>query len=386
MSATRAVYYTGAGETLGVWEVDVGNADLTQRSSVTLPSPAMYGWPSPDRRFFYMTSSDGGPYGSGTRHFATAWKIDGATGDLAAHGEPVALPARPIHASLDRAGRPLLTCYNTPSSYTVHRIEADGRIGAPVPQDRTEFGIYAHQILTTPGDRGAILIARGNDATDAKPEDPGSLHVFGYADGKLTHRREIAPGGGYGFGPRHLDFHPTEPLVLLSVEREDRLDVYRLTAAGDLEPEPLYRRDCLIRPDAIETQQVAGFVRAHPNGRFVYQSNRTFGRLDDEGRRVSTGGENNIAVWRLGSTTGEPQLVQHADAASFHLRNCGIDPSGRLLVASSIEPAVMADGSTLPAALAVMRIAEDGRLDLARRIDVDVAGKLMFWSGLVDLP
>jgi 6-phosphogluconolactonase len=127
-------------------------------------------------------------------------------------------------------------------------------------------------------------------------------------------------------------------------------------------------------------------VRAHPNGRFVYQSNRTFGRLDDEGRRVSTGGENNIAVWRLGSTTGEPQLVQHADAASFHLRNCGIDPSGRLLVASSIEPAVMADGSTLPAALAVMRIAEDGRLDLARRIDVDVAGKLMFWSGLVELP
>jgi len=198
------------GETLGVWEVDVAGADLRQRSAVTLPAPAMYAWPDSQRRHLYMTCSDGGPGRPGSRHFATAWKI-GAGGDLTAHGEPVALPARPIHASLDRAGRHLLTCYNWPSSFTVHRIGADGRIGAEVAQARAQFGIYAHQILTMPGDRGALLVCRGNEPTADKAEDPGSLHSFAYADGRLAHRQTIAPPGRYGFRPRPLDFHPSAP-------------------------------------------------------------------------------------------------------------------------------------------------------------------------------
>jgi len=58
----------------------------------------------------------------------------------------------------------------------------------------------------------------------AKPEDPGALKIFGFEDGQLTNRASIAPGGGYGFGPRHLDFHPAQPWVYVSLERQNKLE------------------------------------------------------------------------------------------------------------------------------------------------------------------
>jgi len=71
------------------------------------------------------------------------------------------------------------------------------------------------------------LVARGNNPEGSKPEDPGSLHVYGFKNGVLSNMRKIAPNGGYGFGPRHLDIHPSQPWVYLSVERQSQLMVYR---------------------------------------------------------------------------------------------------------------------------------------------------------------
>ncbi len=166
---------------------------------------------------------------TGDAHHLTAFRVDTATGALQAHGEPVPLPSRPIHMSLDRTGNFALTAYNLPSSVTVHRINRDGTIGALVQQPAPlDTGIYAHQILATPDNRAVILVTRGNDPAGGKPEDPGALKVFRFDDGVLSNLASIAPGGGYGFGPRHLDFHPTQPWVYVARERENKLDVYRL--------------------------------------------------------------------------------------------------------------------------------------------------------------
>lgn len=382
MTDGKSVYYTGAGETLTTWEIDVAGAALAQRSAVTLPAPAMYAWPDNARRFLYMVCSDGGPYPENTHHYATVWKIDG-NGDLNPHGEPLVLPARPIHASLDRAGRHLLVAYNVPSSFTVHRIEADGRIGAEVPQERNEFGLYGHQILATPNDNGVLMVCRGTDAGRTRPEDPGSLHVFAYDDGRLTHRREIALGdNGIGFGARHLDFHPSGRFITLCVERQSRLMVFDLSDDGDLTPEPLFDVNTLSRPS--NGRQAAGFIRMHPSGRFVYLSNRSFGRLDGD-QRVVDDGESNLVAFTLDPETGEPSLLQHVDPGLFHIRNCGIDPSGKLLICTSIEPARMPDGTIKPATLAALRVGDDGRLAPANTYPVEVGRRQIFWSGIVGL-
>lgn len=382
MTVATCTYYTGAGEDLATWEIDVDGAALARRSAVTLPAPAMYAWPDNERRHLYMVCSDGGPYPENRHHYATAWKLDG-NGDLSLHGEPLALPARPIHASLDRAGRHLLVAYNVPSMFTVHRIEADGRIGAPVEQERNEFGLYGHQILVTPNDNGVLFVCRGTSAGRDRPEDPGSLHVFAYNDGRLTHRRAIVLGdNGLGFGPRHLDFHPSGRFVTLCVERQSRLMVFGLADDVDLTAQPLH--DVSTLSTATPERQAAGFIRVHPSGRFVYLSNRSFGRLDG-GQRVSDGGESNLAAFAFDAKTGAPTALQHCDPGLFHIRNAGIDPSGRLLTCTSIEPARMPDGSVWPASLAALRIGDDGRLTPANKYPVEVGTRQIFWSGLVDL-
>ena len=66
-------------------------------------------------------------------------------------------------------------------------------------------------------------MTRGNDAAGGKPEDPGALKVFGFKNGVLTNWHRSQPGTGLGFGPRHLDFHPTQPWVYVSIERQNKL-------------------------------------------------------------------------------------------------------------------------------------------------------------------
>jgi 6-phosphogluconolactonase len=40
----------------------------------------------------------------------------------------------------------------------------------------------------------------------------------------------------------------------------------------------------------------------------------------------------------------------------------------------------------VPASLAVFRVRDDGKLDFVRKYDVDVAGRNMWWMGMVALP
>ena len=65
---TRFALYRSVGEVLTQFDVDIDNATLTPRGSVTLPCNVQYVWPSPPasaRKFFYVTSSDGGSASAG---------------------------------------------------------------------------------------------------------------------------------------------------------------------------------------------------------------------------------------------------------------------------------------------------------------------------------
>ena len=377
----RTVYYASIGPALTLFDLDVDTAVLTKRSTVTLPANIQYAWPHPSRRFLYVVSSSGGPGIAGDRHYANALAIDPATGALDLHGDPAPLPSRSIHTTVDANGDYLLTAYNDPSNVTVHRLEPDGTIGAGISQDKLDTGIFAHQVLVAPGNQIVMLLTRGNNAGAGRPEDPGAIKTFHFKDGVLTNLASIAPGNGFGFGPRHLDFHPTKPWVFVSVERQNQLHVYKLDAATGLALAPSFIKTTLSDPKS-RVPQGAGAIHVHPNGRFVYLTNRTFPASGPGAREIAPGGENSVAVFAIDQATGEPNLIQNIDGRGLQLRTFGIDPTGRLLVVASIMSST--DG-TLPAGITVMRIAEDGRLSLARKYDVDVGDVQQFWSGMVTL-
>lgn len=387
----EAVFYASVGPALTLYHLDVDEAALARQSTVQLPANVQYAWPHPSAHFLYVASSSGGPGSAGvtgTEHYLTALRIDPASGALDAHGPSAKLHARPIHMSLDRTGAYALTAYNNPSGATVHRINADGTVGDEVKQDAAlDGGIYGHQIRVTPGNTSAVLVTRGNAAAGGKPEDPGALKVYGFNNGQLTNRASIAPNGGYGFGPRHLDFHPRLPLAYVSLETQNKLTVYRLKD-DTLEPETLYTKDTLAEPGKIRGRQAASTVHVHPNGRFVYVGNRASDTVEFEGKKVFPGGENSIAVYAIDQSTGEPRLIQHADVHGIHPRTFSLDPSGRVMVCAQIRPMLVRDGAavkSVPANLTTFRVGDDGKLTFVSAYEVDTGGLMQFWSGMVAL-
>src|ERR1700686_3109536 len=213
----RSALYSGVGGQLTQFEVDFDAAALAKRASVRLPGGVQYAWPHPSRTHLYVATSSGGvgiapvPGYPPDEHHLTAFRV-ASSGEISPHGDPIKLKRRPVHTSVGHAGEHVLVAYNFPSGLSVYKIKGDGGIGDEVPQsDNLETGIYFHQIRATPSDKTILIVARGNNPEGGKPEDPGSLHVYGFKDGVLTHLRKIAPNGGYGYGPRHLDMHPTQP-------------------------------------------------------------------------------------------------------------------------------------------------------------------------------
>ena len=387
------LFLQGVGALLRAYVVDVDSATLTPRDAVDLPSNIQYAWPHPSRPIVYVATSDsasGNTSTPGVVHRLCAVRVD-AEGRLVLHGDPQVLPTRPIHSSVDRSGGWILTAYNNPSGLTVHAINPDGTVGAVVPQSAAlDAGIFAHQILALPSNRSVVLVVRGNDAVGDRREDPGALKTFGFEEGKLLPGSSIAAGdrGGLGYGPRHLEFHPTQPWVYVSVERQNALHMHRMQ--GDrIDPQPAYVKGTLAMQRDERLMQVAGGIHVHPAGGNVYVSNRASMTETVDGRPVFAGGENSIAVFAIDAVTGEPTLIQHADPQSCHVRTFSIDPSGRLFVAASVMEILVRDGPGVrhvSAALSVFRIAVDGRLDFVRKFDVDLGGKFQWWTGFVCFP
>ena len=382
----KVALYASVGPELTHYDVDVDAAALAKRGTVPLPANVHYAWPHASRRFLCVASSTASGMGpAGDKQHGSAFRIDPGSGALAPHGDPITLPTRPIHMTTDIPSEHLLVAFSNPSGLRVYRINADATPGAEVVQpEPIDPGIYAHQVRVRLDNSAVILVTRGHDAAFSKPEEPGALKVFAYRQGQLAKEVSVAPDGGYGFGPRHLDFHPKRPWVYVSLERQNKLDLFE--SSGDtLSPAPVFRKDTLAEPGNIRGRQIAGTVHVHPNGRFVYAVNRASTTTEFQGKRVFAGGENNFAVYAIDQATGEPSLIRHVDTHGIHCRTFHIDPSGRLLVAAHIMPLLVRDGTalrTISASLALFRIDDQGRLDFAGKYDVDVGDRTMFWMGM----
>jgi 6-phosphogluconolactonase len=389
-ASQKVALYANVGADLTHYDVDVAGAELIKRETITLPARVQYAWPHASRRYLYVASSSSAPgHGTpGSEHHVTALRIDPESGGLTQHGAPIPLPTRPIHMTTDIPSDHILVAFNNPSAVRVYRIDPDFTPGEEVEQPGPiDAGIYAHQIRVAPDNRLAILVTRGNEGTLTRPEDPGALKVFDYRNGVLTNEVSVAPNGGRGFGPRHLDFHPARPWMYVSIETQNKMYMFRMED-GRIDPQIAYRAETLADPHNIRARQAAGTVHVHPNGRFVYGANRAQATIEFQGKQVFKGGENSIVVYAINQSTGEPTPIQHIETRKIHPRTFHIDPSGRLLVAQHNLPVNVRDGDavkTLAAGLSVFRIGDDGKLTFVRSYDIDVGDKIMFWMGMAPL-
>ena len=91
---------------------------------------------------------------------------------------------------------------------------------------------------------------------------------------------------------------------------------------------------------------------------------------------------------QVGLRTGEPTLIQNADVHGIHPRTFALDPSGKMLVAATIQAALVRDGDgvkTVPANLATYHVGADGKLSFVNNYEVDTGNAQQFWSGMMAL-
>ena len=379
---TTVWLYASVGEELITFGVDVEHATLSRQSSLRLPGFVQEAWASPSGAFLYVAWSNGGSSYTnsgvepkGDQHGITTFGVD-ARGALRQLGPPASLRSRPIHITGDGPGQYLLVAYNDPSGVSVHAINADNSVGAEIPQPASlDAGVYAHQVRVLPSNRAVVLVTRGNEPTASSREDPGALKIFRYDAGKLSGEISIAPQNGFGFRSRHLDFHPTRPWVFLTLEAQNRLQVYRRSDEG-FDARSLFSASTLSDGGGVRPGQTTSTVHVHPSGQFVYVGNRG----------AATDGRNEIAVFRINEATGEPSLIQNVDTHGFTPRTFSLDPSGRLLVVGNQNSVSVGEGGStklVPANLAVFRVGSNGTLTFVQRYDVAVARKPLWWMGIV---
>ena len=371
----KTVYYASVGPELTLYDIDVADAALQKRGTVTLPANVQYAWPHPSQAISLRGVEQRRP-GRARRRQAPGERVPHRSGLGRADAARRAADAAVAPDPRQRRSRRRISCSPPTTTRATSRCIAstrDGTLGDAVSQPgKPDAGIYGHQILTTPGNQTAIFVARGNNAAGGKPEDPGALKVYGFKSGVLTNIASIQPGTGLGFGPRHIDFHPTQPWVYVSVERQNKLYVYALQADGRLGRDPIFMKETLADPANVKPAQGAGPIHVHPNGRFVYhhQPQCRPGRLRRqeglERRREQRRGVLDRSADRRADLDPDHRAATAticAISASIRADACWSPPASR-----RCRCATATTVKTLPAGVIVYRVGGDGKLDIRAQV------------------
>jgi 6-phosphogluconolactonase (cycloisomerase 2 family) len=363
---TNIAVYGSEGPILRQYTLELSTGQLVAGSSVSFPAGVQYAAVARKADHLYVSA---GNQPLNSQLFA--FDIAPGSGALSPRGAPLSPSGgRSINLSVNHQGTHLALAHSSANRAATVELAADGSMVAEVPQTgATATGPFPHQAKFDHAGQNLIVPGLALNGGD------GTLTVFGFGEGQLTHAQTVtlAPG----LGARHVEFDHSGRFVYLAVERGNRLHTHRF-ADGLLSATPIFDRTTLEDPlnNALARQR-AGAIHAHPSARFLYLSNRQ-DVLDGTG---ALPGENNIAVFALDVATGEPTPIQHIDTRGVEARSFTIEPTGQYLIVGN-QVARTVNGVVIPPSLAVFRIGADGKLSFLHKY---VAGGEVFWVGSVAL-
>lgn len=207
----------------------------------------------------------------------------------------------PAHVSVDASGAFVLAANYGNGAIAVLPVRGDGGV-MPATQN-PNAGANAHQILTGPGNKAVLVPCKGTDRV--------VQYTFDATTGALTANGTVMTAAGAG--PRHLAFRPDGLTAYLVNENDSTL----VTLAFDRNTGKLSAQGTVSTRAAGATGSNTGAeVAVHPNGSFVYASNR---------------GDNTLAVFSIAPSSGQVSLVGHVPTGGMTPRMFAIDPAGAWL-------------------------------------------------------
>jgi 6-phosphogluconolactonase len=241
---------------------------------------------------------------------ASAFVIE-ATARLRLLNQSSSEGAGPCYLSLDRTGRHLFVANYGGGSVTVIPVGPDGALG-PATDSVKHPGskARAHSIDVDSANQFAVAADLGLDRVFVY-----SFDAVRGALGRDPAFVSLEPGAG----PRHVAFHPEGRFAWVLNELALTLTTLRyeperggLEAAGTVSSLP---------DDTAVSKEFSGAeVMVHPDGRFLYASNR---------------GHDTIAVFAIDEKAGALRRIEHVSTGGKRPRGFGIDPSGQYLLAAN---------------------------------------------------
>jgi 6-phosphogluconolactonase len=271
----------------------------------------------PSGRFLYAVNEDAPS--SGTDHI-TALAIRGAnsSGGLRAIGTVSSQGLAPCYLSIDASGKWLFVANYVSGTIAVFPIQSDGRLGrarqvvqqkGSGPVASRQESAHAHEVVPSPDGRFLLSVDLGADR----------IFVYGFeaTTGALTPNSKQTVIVPAGYGPRHLVFSKDGRNIYVVTELTPAVITFRwnrqqgsMTQLGVIS----------TLPTADPAEHGGAEIVLHPNGKFLYVSNR--------------GNSNTIAIFHL-DPDGLPVPAGHVPSYGALPRFFDIDPSGKFLVVAN---------------------------------------------------
>ena len=301
-STSKGIYAVWLDAETGALSTPVVAAEAVDPAWLTL---------SPDRKLLYAI------HASPTQ--ARGFRVDEVNGRLVAfptdEPPPGSSPVNPpSHLAVDASGRALLAANYRDGFVASIPIRADGTLGAPALIRHDGKGTHptrqekphVHSVTLSPDNRFVIVADLGLDRIYSYALDPAAA--------KLAPANPPFVATAPGSGPRHFKFGRDGGHGYVINELASTVTVYDYDLPrGALTP----KQTVSTVPADSKGQNTTAEVRVHPNGKFLYGSNR---------------GDDSIAVYSIHGTTGELTPIEIVKSGGKTPRNFALSPDGKWLV------------------------------------------------------
>lgn len=207
----------------------------------------------------------------------------------------------PTHVSVDALGDFVMVANYGGGNVSVFPTLPNGGIGAA--SQTLASGGQSHQIITDKSQHFVYVPCKAAD----------HLAQYSYNAGTLTPLSPPTMATANGAGPRHLAFHPTLSRAYLINEVDSTVQTLSIAPNGTMSS----IQTVSTIPAGFAGTNTAAEIAVHPNGRFVFGSNR---------------GHDSIVVWSVNPANGQLTLVGRTPTGGQTPRHFSLDPSGRWLI------------------------------------------------------
>jgi 6-phosphogluconolactonase len=290
-------------------ELDLTTGKITQKSTFSELKGPGYICLSPDQKTLFAVTQD---------HKINALSV-GPEGQLKLLSSQPSEGLNPAHVSVHPSGRMAFLANYTGGSMAAYAVGQEGTLqpaayteqysGSGPDKSRQEKP-HAHSALPTPNSKYLYVADLGTDRI--------MNYVVDAAKATLTPN----PAQPYfaskpGAGPRHMEVHPSGKYLFVLHEMEALVTSFSIDDKGVLRE--IQTVNSL--PADFQGSNKGAAIRLHPNGRFLYVSNR---------------GYNGITGYRI-ADNGRLEQVGHATESIDTPRDFNLDPTGKFLLVANME-------------------------------------------------